>query len=384
MSNFSQNTFLNNSCNSCKKIINHCDTIHIDKYYPLRCPNPNIIECCRCNSKKKILWIQNSTRDDLLVLCVLISQLYLNSIEIIGIICEDGNVYPTNNVNLINYFIKTVLNYNITNIPVYKGIDRDPYLQQQNFFPQTVTDVYLEELNVLFNYQTDNSPVTTNINNLINQIENLPSNSLNILCTGQNTTLSYLLTNYSWFQSKICDVTDLSGNYKVNGNIIKNDPYLIPNSEYHAYFDPTAFSNVLHYLNRRLKIVPLDCTDYSHVTDEDKQFLIDQGAIYAKKTKNDFLININTNLNKLLSISVQTSIETLYWWGFVALVIFLGQKADQKNIVKNIEIDWTGKIYESIAGDNNKGYIFNYINNQKMLNLIIYDIYYKYDTYKYT
>ena len=321
----------------------------------------------------KVLFFCDSDKDNLYSLTILIAQCYLNSIEIIGIVCEDGFLSYPQNVSIVQFWLNTILKF--PNIDIYRGLDRDSYIKQQRVFPESFITSYIDNMNTTFGYDPTVIPTYKTLDQLLIKINKYNNNSLSILTTGNLTTLSYLISiNTSSFENKIKTIYSMIGNYNVEGNIVPSslvNPNIVANSEYNAFLDPDSFSNVVNRTHSILNIVPLDCTNYAPLTQNTIVQLTKIGLNYYNNRQNDFIKNIYTQFIALLNTTLLTENSKLYMWDLVATILFLKKQINQKYITPSIDITWTGKIDSNKCNKMNKCMLYNYLNYNKLLNAII-------------
>jgi len=312
-----------------------------------------------------VLLFIDSDIDDIYSLSVLASQHFLGKIKIIGIVCDDGFLSYPQNISIVDYWFKNVLH--LYGIDIYRGLDRDSYLKQQRFYPGEWISNFLENFKNKFGYDPTFIPEYKSTDELIKKINKLPNQSLSVLTTGNLTTFSYLLTLYPFLTSKFLKVYSMIGNYKVPGNVIpevSSDPTIVSDSEYNAFIDRDSFSNVIQ--KTKINIVPLDCTNYAPLTSETIEDLITIGNPYYEKSKSKFLKNVYINFIKLLKMSIGGPDSKLYLWDLVTTVLFLNKNIQQKSIIRNVDINWTGKIIQNDKSINRCN-IYSYIDYHKLI-----------------
>lgn len=168
-------------------------------------------------------------------------------------------------------------------------------------------------------------------------------------------------------------------NVQVPGNVIPADPCMpdiVANSEYNAYLDPDAFSEVCHSLSCQMKIVPLDCTNYAPLDEETIIRLRVIGDSYLKKCNNPFIINNYNLFIQLLETTLITINTKLYLWDLVATMIFLQTPNQQRYVRKKLFVSWTGQLQKSNDMKNCLLY-YNYIDFNLLLHNIIKSIFQK-------
>ena len=324
----------------------------------------------------KVLFFTDADKDDLYSLTILIAQCYLNSIEILGVVCDDGFLSYPQNVSMVQYWLNTILNF--PGIDVYRGLNRNSYLKQQRYFPELFITSYIDVMVQNFGYDPSVTPTYKTLDELTIKINNQSPNSIFILTTGNMTTFSYMLTSNSSFKNKINKIYSMAGNYDVSGNVVPStitDPLIVANSEYNAYLDPDSFSNVSKIMTTSFNIVPLDCTNYAPLTQETITQLQLIGTPYYNNTQNTFIKNIYTQFIALLNSTLITINTRLYMWDLVATIIFLQKQISQRYISPSIDIIWTGKINTNRLNNNQKCVLYNYIDYDKFLNAVIESIF---------
>lgn len=324
----------------------------------------------------KVLYFTDSDKDDIYSLTVLISQCYLNGIEIIGVVCDDGFLSYPQNISIVQFWLNNILNF--TGIDVYRGLNRDNYLKQQRYFPELFITSYIDLMVTNFNYDPSVIPTYKNLDELILKLNNEDTNSISVLSTGNLTTFSYLLLSNPTLKSKIKTIYSMIGNYDLSGNVLPAnllEPNILSNSEYNAYLDPDSFSNIVRINNMKLNIVPLDCTNYAPLTNNTITQLQVIGTPYYNKCLDVFVRNIYTQFIALLETTLLTKNTKLYMWDLVATILFLKKLISQTYISPNIDISWTGKINTNVIEYNQKCNLYNYCNYDQLLNAIIESIF---------
>lgn len=292
-------------------------------------------------NRKKVIIFVDSDKDDLYSLNLLVAQHYFGSIEIIGIICDDAFLQFPRNVSLLNFWLRDVLK--ILDVDVYKGIDRDNYLKQQRSFPQVFTESFITIMTENFGYDPNVFPSFKNLDNLIDKIRNC--GDIYVLTTANLSTLNYLLNCHGWIKNKIKAVYSMIGNYAVRGNVLPCNflkPYVVPDSEYNAYLDPDAFSEIVRLEN--VNIIPLDCTNFAPLNQNTINHIKKISKICKRYTTDPFILNNYNNFIKLTNLTRFTDNSKLYMWDTVATAIFLCLDINQKYIERKIDVSWTGKI----------------------------------------
>jgi hypothetical protein len=82
---------------------------------------------------KNVLLFIDSDQDDIYSLIILAAQHYLGKIKIIGIVCDDGFLSFPQNISVVNFWFKNVIQ--LEEVDVYRGLDRNSYLKQQRNYP---------------------------------------------------------------------------------------------------------------------------------------------------------------------------------------------------------------------------------------------------------
>lgn len=316
----------------------------------------------------KALFFTDSDKDDIYSLTVLIAQCVMNGLEIIGIVCDDGFLSYPQNISVVQFWLKDILKFN--GIDVYRGRDRNQDLKQNRNFPETFITSYLDVLNNEFTYMLTDPPTYKSLDELMVKISREPPNSISVLTTGNMTTLSYLLTEYTTLKSKIKTIFSMIGNYNVPGNVLPVNG-IPPNSEYNAYLDPASFSNVAIINRTNLQIVPLDCTNNAPLTEETIAKLQELGAPYYENCQNEQLKNIYNQFVTMLTSTLITENTTLYMWDLVATILFIKKSVGQTYITQSIDIADSGKIDANYVDDNKKCIIYTYCDYDKLLTAII-------------
>ena len=67
----------------------------------------------------QVIIFNDGDNDDLYSLVLLIAQNYFKTIKIIGIVCDDGFLSPSENVSIVKFWINNILKVN--NIDIYEG-----------------------------------------------------------------------------------------------------------------------------------------------------------------------------------------------------------------------------------------------------------------------
>jgi len=320
----------------------------------------------------KVLFFCDSDKDDIYSLTILISQCYLNGIEILGIVCDDGFLSYPENVSIVQFWLNDILNF--PGIDVYRGRTRDSYVKQQRYFPQAFIDSYIEVMVTDFSYNPLVIPTYKTLDELMLKLNNEASNTISILTTGNMTTLSYLLLSNPTLKTKIKTIFSMIGNYDVSGNVLPAnvlEPTILANSEYNAFLDPDSFSNVAKINTTKLNIVPLDCTNYAPLTNATITQLQIIGTPYYNSCLDAFVKNIYTQFIALLQSTLITENTKLYMWDLVATILFLQKSISQTYISSSIDVIWTGKINTNLIEDTHKCILYNFCNYNQLLNAII-------------
>jgi len=316
----------------------------------------------------KVLFFTDADKDDIYSLTVLIAQCVMNGVEIMGIVCDDGFLSYPQNISVVQFWLKDILNFN--GIDVYRGRDRDEDLKQNRNFPEAFITSYLDVLKSDFAYMLTDPPTYKSLDELMVKISRARPNSISVLTTGNMTTLSYLLTEYTTLKSKIKTIFSMIGNYNVPGNVLPVNG-IPPNSEYNAYLDPASFSNVAIINRTNLQIVPLDCTNNARLTEETITKLQELGAPYYANCQNEQLKNIYNQFVTMLTSTLITENTTLYMWDLVATILFIKKSVGQTYITQSIDIADSGKINANYVDDNQKCIIYTYCDYDKLLTAII-------------
>jgi len=324
----------------------------------------------------KILLFCDSDKDDLYSITLLVAQYYFNSVEIVGIICEDGFLSYPQNIQIIQYWTNDILKFH--NINIYRGLDRDTYLKQQNNFPESLVSSYINTMTTKFGYNPTIIPTYLKLDQLLIKINRYPDKSISVLTTGNLTTLSHLISTNSNFKNKIKTIYSMIGNYNVDGNVVhssQKDHKIVANTEYNAYLDPDSFSNIINRYHGILNIIPLDCTNYAPLTHNTILQITGIGTKYSDDTQNIFIKNIFTQFIALLNETFITADTKLYMWSLVATMLFLQKSINQKYITPNINIMWTGKIIDCDDQMINKRILYNYVDYRLLLRAIVDSIF---------
>lgn len=306
----------------------------------------------------------DTDKDDIYSLIILLAQHSYKSINLIAIVCDDGFLPYPENISLTSFF----LDFLKINIPIYHGINRNPYLKTHRNFPPSFIDTYLQMLKKDFGYSYKKS-FSSPIDILIERLQFYPSNSLNILLTGNATSLSHILDEYDWMLNKTNRVVMMGGNIHCKGNILPCPEIkleIAPDAEYNFWLDPDAIQNTLRILKNKIEIIPLDCTNYAPLTEKT---IADIQQIAKDIPKNIFY---NTFI-KLLNTTIHTENGTLYLWDLVATIIFLNYNIDQNLVNQELSISMTGKM---LPKSNEKCQYYNSINFQQLKENIVHSLFY--------
>jgi len=323
----------------------------------------------------KTLLFCDSDKDDLYSLTILIAQCYHRSIEIIGIVCDDGFLSYPQNISIMQFWIQGILKFQ--GIDLFRGVDRNAYLKQQNHFPKSFISSYIDMMTNRYGYDPTMVPSYLTLDQLMLKIDRYGERTIAVLTTGNLTTLSHLIRLDPKFENKLKSIHSMIGNYTVDGNVVaasKFDPTIVANSEYNAFLDPDSFSHIVRSCGDILYIIPLDCTNYAPLTRRTLERLNCLGSKYYNESKNDFTKNIYTQFIRLLGDTLITINTRLYMWDIVATMLFLDKPMDQQYIVPNIAISWTGRIVDDLQSNRSK--LFNQIDYDKLLNAIIDGIFF--------
>lgn len=323
----------------------------------------------------RVLLFCDSDKDDLYSLTILIAQCEHHSIEIIGIVCDDGFLSYPQNISIMQFWINRILKFQ--GIDLFRGVDRNAYLKQQNQFPESFISSYIDMMNNRYGYDPKIVPTYKTLEQLLLKIDGYADRTISVLTTGNLTTLSHLISTDAKFENKLKSIHSMIGNYAVNGNVVaasKFDPTIVANSEYNAFLDPDSFSHIVRSCHDILHIIPLDCTNYAPLTRRTLGRLNELGSKHYHETKNNFIKNIYTQFIRLLGDTIDTINTRLYMWDIVATLLFLDKSMDQQYIVPTISISWTGRIIDD--NQMNRCRLFNQIDYDKLLNAIIDGIFF--------
>lgn len=171
--------------------------------------------------KKQVYMFVDSDKDDLYSLCVMLAQDYLRHLEIKGIICEDGFLSFPENICMIEFWLAEL---HARAIPIYKGVVRSAYLRQQRYFPPIFIESYLSLMKKTFGYPGCSSePSYQEIEDVALEWKQEKDHSIDILTTGNVTSLAWLLKTYPKLFRKINRIFSMIGNVNVPGNVVPAD-----------------------------------------------------------------------------------------------------------------------------------------------------------------
>ena len=304
----------------------------------------------------------DADKDDLYSFNLLLNQHLKNNIKILAIVCDDGFLSYPDNVRITNFWVNDILK--ATDIKIYRGLDRNSFLKENKNFPKEIIVDYLNEMKDSFGYNDKINPKYYSMNELIELMQD--NNELEILTTGNMTTLNNILSNKPNLVKNIKKIYSMIGNYKVDGNLIQeiNGPKIF-NSEYNSFLDSNSFRNIIKLYH--LDIIPLDCTNYIPLNRKIIGQIEDSCKLSNKKINDELIINNFENYIKLLKSTIDTEEGELYMWDSVATLIFLGYDIGQMFTEENIDICWTGKIKEG----SNPANIYNHADINKFINNIV-------------
>lgn len=315
---------------------------------------------------RNVIYFMDTDKDDIYSLIILLAQHYHQTINLKAIICDDGFLSYPENISLTSF----ILNYLEIDIPIYKGVERNSYLKQHRNFPPEFISSYLEMMKKNFNYQFSkiNKPY---IDVLMKEL--YKEDSLEILVTGNLTSLSYILRRYPLIQKNINKVTIMGGNINTKGNVLPQNPkhnFILPNAEYNFWLDPDSISDVLEILRGKVEIVPLDCTNFAPLNKNIINEIKCENYSFSKKDK--FLTKLYNTFIKLLETTLETENGNLYLWDLVATLIFLNYDIKQRVNFIPLKISMTGKLTPYFG---NKHIFYESINFQIMKKTILHSIF---------
>lgn len=309
----------------------------------------------------KILFFTDTDKDDLYSLIFLFIEMYKYNIEIIGIVCDDGFLSYPNNIKIMNYFVDNMINKNkyFTNMPkIYRGLDRPHYYKNTRNFPDEWIDTFTK---LMTDGKIMNNDKYHSVSDLLKNIKKHEDNSINVLVTGNFTTLEYIL-DIDDISKKINKICAMAGNVYVNGNNINENI----DSEYNAWLDSISFSNVIKKSGSKLSLIPLDCTNYVPLN-----YDVINDIKKISSCTNKFINEMRNIFIELLETTMKSEedITGLYMWDTVATMIFLGNNCGQIYKKEFIDVDSYGKI---ICDENGTiCNIYYYIDNNLLLNNLI-------------
>jgi len=285
-----------------------------------------------------VIYFMDTDKDDIYSLIILVAQHYQKKINLLAIVCDDGFLSYPENLSLTAF----ILNLLEVDIPVFRGENRNSYLKQTRNFPPEFISSYLLMMKKNLNYQFKhvNKPW---IDVLVKTLFQQENNSLEILVTGNLTSLSYLIRRYPLLKHKINKVIVMGGNVNVKGNVLPLDlknSFIYPDAEYNFWLDPDAVSHVLELLRNKVELVPLDCTNYAPLNKN----VISQIENQKHYSSDVYLNKIYQIFIKLLRTTLETENGNLYLWDLVATIIFLKYNIHQKLNYHPLKISMTGKI----------------------------------------
>lgn len=325
--------------------------------------------------KKEVYMFVDSDKDDLYSLNVMVAQDYLNNVKLQGIICEDGFLSFPQNICIIQFWLTQL---NARPIPIYKGLERSAYLKQQRNFPPLFVTSYLSLMKETFGY-FPSTPSYQNIENVAIEWKQKKDHSIDILTTGNLTSLKWLLNTCPTLSKKINRIISMIGNVNVPGNVVPADlerPEIRANSEYNAFLDPDALSFITDHADLDFQIVPLDCTNYAPLNQETIDILEQLGQYYLNQCDDVFLIRNYTYFLQLLKTTILTINTKLYLWDLVATMIYLTNNG-QKYVSKDkLVVAWTGRFEKKISFGCKNVY-YNYIDYDLLLHNIIRSLFIK-------
>lgn len=131
---------------------------------------------------KYVYMFTDADKDDLYSLNVVIAQNYLKTIRLDGVICEDGFLPYPENVCMTQFWLNKLES---GTIPIYKGISRNTYLNQQRYFPPIFITSFLDTMQSVFGYNGCSTvPIVPSVEELDQKWKCYPDHSISILTTG--------------------------------------------------------------------------------------------------------------------------------------------------------------------------------------------------------
>jgi len=300
--------------------------------------------------KKQVLLVTDADKDDLYCLNLLMAQRHLGSIEVVGILCEDGFLTYPENLNMVSFWLNTILHIQ-GEIPLIRGIKPDPYLRQQRQFPSTFITSYVEQMTNVFGYvpcPPNPIPSFVELRDFMETVmKQISDHSLYILTSGPFYSYEYICQQYPWFRNKMAKVFSMMGNLNVPGNVVPsdpNDPTIVPNAEYNAWLSPNAWTLLSNHIPCFWRVVPLDCTNHVPLNPQTIQTIQTAALPYVKHCKDPFLLHSYDRGIQLLYTTLQTINTKLYMWDEVACILFFRFSSGQTYKKRRIWISWTGKL----------------------------------------
>lgn len=326
--------------------------------------------------KTPILFITDGDKDDLYCLNLLMVQRHLDTMDIVGILCEDGFLTFPQNISMVSFWLYTVLGIQ-GNVPLVRGIPRDAYLVQQRQFPSQFITSYIEQMSSTFDYvpcPPNPIPSYTELDPFIEKLlHRLTDHSLFILTTSPVNSFTYIFRRYPAFQKKIARVTSMMGNFQVPGNVVPADPSspeIVPNAEYNAWLNPNAWTVLASQSCIRWKVVPLDCTNYVPLDIQTIQQIQVTALPYIRQCKDAFLLRAYQKGIQLLYMTLQTINTKLYMWDQVACILFFGLSCKQKHQCIRLWMSWTGTLQSDRPY--RKVWLYNYVDKPRFIeNLVL-------------
>ncbi|WP_044336502.1 nucleoside hydrolase [Rossellomorea aquimaris] len=201
--------------------------------------------------KKKVLVISDFGVDD--IVAVLYAY-YSDAIEIVGIVCDYGNVSKASALKNVKYLQSIT---GITDIPVIGGAVSALTGAQPQFFPEVHGIAGLGPI-IPDQIELDSSEISENFYE-INALIDKYAGELYIFSAGRLTSLATAFVLYPETMKKVKEFYVMGGAFHVPGNVT-------PTAEANFYGDPYAANILIQLAPKKIHLIPLDVTMYALIT----------------------------------------------------------------------------------------------------------------------
>ncbi|WP_299737774.1 nucleoside hydrolase [uncultured Rossellomorea sp.] len=201
--------------------------------------------------KKKVLVISDFGIDD--IVAVLYAY-YSDTIEIVGIVSDYGNVSKESALNNVKYLQGLT---GITDIPVIRGAVSALTGAQPQFYPEVhgisgLGPIIPEQI------ELDSYEISENFYE-INALIDKYAGELFIFSAGRLTSLATAFVLYPETMKKVKEFYVMGGAFHVPGNVT-------PTAEANFFGDPYAANILIQLAPKKIHLIPLDVTMYALIT----------------------------------------------------------------------------------------------------------------------